>query len=517
MKRWKIVSRVTCLALALVMAFSLTACSQTPPAAQTPPAPTYKDTLTVAVASDMTSLDPHVGKEIAAVVVTNNIFATLVSLTPEGEVAPYVAESWKQVDDKTFDFQIRKDIKFHDGSSLTANDVVFSLNRAIKSSYVSYIVNYISSVEKLGDYSVRIKLKAPYVGALINLAVPFAAIVPQAAVEANPDGFLQHPIGCGPYKFVEWNHGNNVKITRFDGYFLGPAKTKDIVFRIIPEATQRTIALENGEVDLVYDLPVNDLARVKGDSKLKLFSNPSLQTWYMSMNTKDPILSNKLVRQAIRSAIDTKAIIDSVLYGAGAPANSIVPPAARGYVESCPFYKQDIDKAKALLAQAGYPNGIKLTLAVAEDVTRVAVCQIIQNQLQKVGVEVTINVFDASTYYTHANQKEFQLAFYFWICSAGHADYQYYSLLHSSQHGAGGNRSFFSNTEADKLIVQGRSTVVLQENLAAYTALEKILDEEVPNVLLCYTNLNVGASAKVQGFVMHPAGYHNLETVSVQQ
>lgn len=97
------------------------------------------------------------------------------------------------------------------------------------------------------------------------------------------------------------------------------------------------------------------------------------------------------------------------------------------------------------------------------------------------------------------------------------ADYQYYSLLHSSQHGAGGNRSFFSNTEADKLIVQGRSTVVLEENLAAYTALEKILDEEIPNVLLCYTNLNVGASAKVQGFVMHPAGYHNLETVSVQQ
>jgi peptide/nickel transport system substrate-binding protein len=517
MENRKLVSRVLCLALAFVMASSLVACTkESPPAAQTPPPSTYKDTLTVAVASDMTSMDPHVGKEIAAVVVTNNIFATLVSLTPEGEVAPYIAESWTQVDEKTFDFTIRKDIKWHDGSVLTPDDVVFSLNRAINSPYVSYIVNYIEKVEKVGEL-VRVTLKAPYVGALINLAIPFAAIVPQKVVEDDPDGFVMNPIGCGPYKFVEWQQGNYVKITRFDDYFLGPAKTKDIIFRIIPEATQRTIALENGEVDLVYDLPVNDLARVEDDPNLQLFSNPSLTTWYVSMNVEDPILSNKKVRQAIRYAVDTQAIIDSVLYGAGAPANSIVPPAARGYVKDAPYYKQDIEKAKQLLAEAGYPNGIKLKLAVAEDVTRVAVCQILQDQLKQANIDVEINLFDASTYYTHANRKEFQLAFYFWICSAGHADYQYYSLLHSSQHGAGGNRSFFSNPEADRLIEEGRSTIVLEENLAAYTALERILDEEVPNLLVCYVNMNVGASAKVDGFVMHPAGYHNLETVAIKQ
>ncbi len=132
-------------------------------------------------------------------------------------------------------------------------------------------------------------------------------------------------------------------------------------------------------------------------------------------------------------------------------------------------------------------------------------------------MNVKIDIHDASTYYEHANKSEFQLAFYFWICSAGHADYSYSSLLHSSQKGAGGNRSFFDNPEVDKLIEEARQTMDREEIEKCYQQIEEIVYDESPNINLCYTNLIVAARNNVEGFIMHPAGYHNLETVIVNK
>ena len=298
------------LLLALSLALSLVACggnngneggeTSDPTGGET------SDTLRIAVASDMTSMDPHVGKEIAAVVVTNNIFATLLAKDENGDIIPYVAESWNQVDDVTIDFKIREDITFHDGSPCTAEDVAYSLNRAIDSAYVSYIIDYASEAEVLDEYNVRLHLKAPFLGALVNLTVPFTAIVPKDIVESDPDGFLEHPIGCGPYEFVEWSHGNYCKIKAYDDYFLGKAKTENIIFRIIPEASQRTIALENGEVDLIYDLAVNDISIVESNPDLQLYQNESVTTWYLALNCQDPILSDVRVRQAIAKGINVQ-------------------------------------------------------------------------------------------------------------------------------------------------------------------------------------------------------------------
>ena len=526
------------LMMALLMVLSLGACAapSTPaanesssaaaPAAQpsaegsaeveAQPQGTPSDTLTVAVASDMTSMDPHVGKEIAAVVVTNNIFATLLAKDADGNIVPYVAESWEQVDDVTIDFKIRQDITFHDGSKCTAEDVAYSLNRAMNSAYVAYIIDYASSAEALDEYTVRLHLKAPFLGALVNLTVPFTAIVPKAIVEADPDGFLEHPIGCGPYEFVEWSHGNYCKLKAYDNYFLGKAKTENITFRIIPEAAQRTIALENGEVDLVYDFAVNDISIIQDNPDLQLYQNESVTTWYLALNTKDPVLSDVRVRQAIAKSINVQEIIDSVLYGAGIPANSLIPPSVIGYPGAdMPYTQQDIEGAKALLAEAGYPNGLDLQLAVAEDVTRVAVCSVLQNQLSKAGINVSLEVCDSSTYTFRANDGEFQMMFFFWICAAGHGDYQMYSLCHSSQQGAAGNRSFYSNPEADEYIMNARQTMDVEVAKENYRKLEAILDVDMPTVELLYTKLNVGASKNVVDFQMDRAGYHNLETVVV--
>lgn len=170
-----------------------------------------------------------------------------------GETLGLVGESWDQNSDTSYTFHIRRGVKFHDGSEVKAEDVKFSLDRAINSAAVSYIVDFIDKVDVVDDYTVNVELKAPYAPALRNLSVPFAAIVPKAVVEADEEAFKLHPIGTGPYKFVEWKQGDSVTLERFDDYYAGPAETQKLVMKVIPEASQRTIALETGEVDLAYD------------------------------------------------------------------------------------------------------------------------------------------------------------------------------------------------------------------------------------------------------------------------
>ena len=187
--------------LIFCLAFSLTACGGDKTPSETGGA--TKDTLVWVQSADVTSLDPHVGKETPAVTVTCQIFDTLLTMGENNQPAPLLAESYEQVDEKTWTFKLRQDVKFHDGESMTAEDVVFSINRARESNYVSYVVDAISDITADDDYTVTITTKEPYAPLLASLTVPFTAIVPKHAVEADEEAFTMHPIGTGAYKFVE--------------------------------------------------------------------------------------------------------------------------------------------------------------------------------------------------------------------------------------------------------------------------------------------------------------------------
>lgn len=196
-----------------------------------------KDTLTWVQAADVTSLDPHVGKETPAVTVTSQIFDTLLTMDENNEPAPCLAESFEQVDERTWKFKLREDVKFHDGEPMTSEDVVFSINRARNSNYVSYVVDAISEVKADGEYAVTIKTKEPYSPLLSNLTVPFTAIVPKHIVEKDEEGFQKKPIGTGAYKFVEWKQGEYTKMEANEEYFQGAPKTKNLEMKVVPEAS----------------------------------------------------------------------------------------------------------------------------------------------------------------------------------------------------------------------------------------------------------------------------------------
>ena len=247
--------------LIFCLAFSLTACGGDKTPSETGGA--TKDTLVWVQSADVTSLDPHVGKETPAVTVTCQIFDTLLTMGENNQPAPLLAESYEQVDEKTWTFKLRQDVKFHDGESMTAEDVVFSINRARESNYVSYVVDAISDITADDDYTVTITTKEPYAPLLASLTVPFTAIVPKHAVEADEEAFTMHPIGTGAYKFVEWKQGEYVKLEANDEYFQGAPKTKYLQMKVVPEASQRVISVETGEADLAYNISANDTKRVE--------------------------------------------------------------------------------------------------------------------------------------------------------------------------------------------------------------------------------------------------------------
>ena len=477
----------------------------------------YKDTLIWAQGADVTSLDPHQGKETPAVEVTCQIFDTLVVVNPEtNEIEPQIAESWEQVDELTYVFKIRQGIKFHDGSDLTAEDVKFSLDRAINSAAVSYIVDFIDTVTVDDEYTVTVKTKAPYAPALRNLAIPFAAIVPKAVVEADEDAFILNPVGSGPYQFVEWKQNDHVTLKAFDDYYAGKPATENLIMKVIPETSQRSIALETGEIDLAYDMAVNDVAKLKDSTELTVYEIPSLTCWYISMNMNKEPFNNPLVREALSYAIDRQLIIDTINAGSGQPADAIIAPGVFGYY-STGVREYDPEKAKELLAEAGYPDGFETSLWVNDNQSRIEMCQAIQNMFQQIGVECAVEVLEFGSYISRTTNGEHDMAYFGWTTSSADADYSYYSLEHSTQQGAAGNRSFIADPEVDALIEEARTNSDEATRTELYKELAIKLDEINNNIPVFYSSINVGASQKVEGFVMDANGYHNLDTVKVAQ
>ena len=512
-------NRAMSLVLAAAMALSLAACggNQENNGSGGGTAGGYKNTLTWAQGADVTSVDPHQGKETPAVQVNTQIFDTLVTVDPEtNEVVPQIAESWEQTDDQTYVFKIREGIKFHDGSDLTAEDVKFSLDRARNSAAVSYIVNFIEEVTVDDDHTVTVKTTAPYAPTLRNLAIPFAAIVPKAVVEADENAFIQNPVGSGPYKFVEWNHGDHVTLKAFDDYYAGKPETENLIMKVIPETSQRTIALETGEVDLAYDLAVNDIPKVNSDDKLTVYEIPSLTCWYVSMNMNKKPFDNPKVREAMSMAIDRQTIIDTINAGSGQTADAIIAPAVFGYY-STGVKEYNPTKAKELLAEAGYPNGFSTTLWVNDNQSRIEMCQAMQAMLLEVGVQCNLEVLEFGSFISRTTAGDHDLAYFGWTTSSGDADYSYYSLEHSTQQGAAGNRSFLADPDVDKLIEEARSNTNEEERKELYKELAIKLDEINNNIPVYYSSINVGANKKVEGFVMDANGYHSLEKVKVAQ
>lgn len=469
-----------------------------------------KNVLVVANGADAKILDPHASNDAPSSKVSGQIYDSLVKQDLNMEIVPGLAESWTQIDDRTTEFKLRKGIKFHNGNELKADDVKFTLDRMKASPQVGHIIGSVESVEVIDDHTVRVKTEKPFGALLSHLAHTAAGILNRDAVEKGGSTYGQNPVGTGPYKFVSWQAGDRITLEANPDYYLGKAPTEKVIFRSIVEGTNRTIGLETGEVDIAYDLEPIDKMMVANHEKLDFVEEPSLGMTYLGFNVNKAPLDKKEVRQAIAHAINVDDIIDAAYQGSATKASSPIGPKVFGHNPNAKNYEYNPEKAKELLKEAGYPNGLKMKIWTNDNPIRRDIAVIAQDQLKQVGIDATIETLEWGAYLDGTARGEHDMYILGWVSVTGDADYGITPLYHTDNQGGAGNRSFYSNPRVDELLTNAKNSTDPEERKKYYNEVQEIVQEDLPLFTIAYISQNIGKQKTVQGFNMHPAGHHKI-------
>ncbi|MCL6570758.1 MAG: ABC transporter substrate-binding protein [Bacillus sp. (in: Bacteria)] len=491
-----------------------------------------KDTLVYGRGGDSTSLDPITTTEGETFKVTENIFETLLQYGDQDTtINAGLAEEWEaSADGLTYTFKLRQGVKFHDGTDFNADAVVFNFERwmngdADKFPYYTMFGGYkgeeghvIKEVKAVDESTVQFVLTRPQAPFLKNIAMsPFGMASP-TAVEKWGDDFRSNPVGTGPFKFVEWKQNDTITLEKNADYWLeGFPKLNKVIFRVIPENTARLNALVIGEIDVMDGLNNSDEAAVKGDDKLQVIERPSMNVGYIGLTTTRKPFDNKLVRQAINYAIDKQAIIDAFYGGKALAAVNPMPPSIEGYNEAIEPYPFDLEKAKALLKEAGMEKGFEIDLwamPVARPYMPEAqkVAEVIQDSLSKIGVTANIQSVDWATYLDKAAKGEFDAFMLGWTGDNGDPDNFLYTLLDKDSIGSNNYSQYSSDPLHDVLIDAQTETEQTKRN-ELYKKAQEIIHEDAPWVPLVHSTPLLAAAKDVANYLPHPTGSEALTKV----
>ena len=495
------------IAIVSCMAAVLVGCSASQESAQ------VQDTIVIAQGQDPNSLDTHATNDQPSSRVSGNIYSRLVEFDKDMNIVPGLAESWDLESATSTVFHLRKGVKFHNGEELKASDIKFSLERMIASPAVGHMVNAIEEIEIIDDYTVRVITSEPFGPLLHHLTHTASSIMNEKAISEAGEDYGQNPIGTGPYKFVEWQIGDRVILEAFDDYYGGKQEIPNAVFRNIAEGTNRTIALETGEVHIAYDIEPIDMSTVVNHDNLRLQEVESLGTEFFGFNTQKAPFDNILVRQAIAYVANADDIIEAVLLGGGRRANSPIAPKVFGHNPDAKLYSQDIEKARALMAEAGMEDGFSSTIWTNDTPLRIQKAQILQAQLRAINIDASIEVLEWGAFLDGTSRGDHEMFMLGWTTSTGDADFGLVPQFSSSSAGSAGNRTFYRNSEVDELLMQARASIDPDERLALYARVQEIIQHEVPFFALYSKYINVGLNKNVDNFNMAPTGHHRITDV----
>ena len=377
------------LLLALVMVMSLT------------PAYAQNDAATLIVAQqvDVASMDPHMCGSMTDMNVLLNVYDALVGTDQEGNLVPALALEWKAVDELTWEFKLREGVQFHNGEPFNAESVKYTVERLIDKDNPVQVVEFalVTGATVVDKYTVQIHTAKP--DPLIpNKCSLFTGLMLPAGYcqEKGLDYLAEHPIGCGPYKFVSWTRDNEIVLEANKDYWQGPAAFEKLIFKVIPNAADMSAAIRTGEIDIATNCIDADMAAtLSKDENITIQVSPWVRTFAVNIDTSYPNLDNKLVRQAINYAIDVEAIIESLYGGYANSVPTTVPIQVFGFNPDVPKYGYDPEKAKALLEEAGFPEGLEIAFMATN--TDSAVAQAIAYYLEEVGIKVDLQLVDSAT------------------------------------------------------------------------------------------------------------------------
>lgn len=494
-------------------------------------------TLIVGRTLDSIGLDPAVVTDSESFQVTTNIYEGLVkSDTTGSEVLPSLAESWKMSEDgKTWVFKIRDNIKFHDGSKLDAAAVSFNFHRwmdidspyhAGHFSYWSYsfggFPGIVKSVTALSDYSLEIVLNEPYSPFLSVLAMPSFGIASPEAIMKYNENLKSSPVGTGPFKFGSWEKNTQITLEKNKDYWGAKAKVDQVVFKKISPNVSKIDLLLDGEVHIVDGLNPLEVEQSRADNRLKLYYRPYFNISYMALNHNIEPFDNLKVRQAISLLIDKNAMINDDPNPLTRPANTFLPPVLLGYHESIKSPEPDVQTAKRLLTEAGYPDGFTTSLWVMDQPrgyisNPIQVATFLQSELSKANITVDLHIIKWDTFIEAIKEGNHPMAIVGWNGDIVDPDNFLYTFFSSenTKSGLALNYSFYKNPSVDRLLVQARNVTDIEFRKSLYREIQEIIASEVVSIPLTHTMTAIGSSNLVKGFEPHITGKEVLNQIEL--
>ncbi|UCD79415.1 MAG: ABC transporter substrate-binding protein [Desulfobacterales bacterium] len=465
-----------------------------------------KDVLVIGMAtSDIISLDPAKAFEFSGVGIDAQIYDRLLDFPagkydkPELSLAKFYDVS---PDGKTWTFHLRDDVKFHSGNPLTAEDVVYSFQRVvILKDQPSFILTQFGitpdSVKAVDKYTVQVTLDDKYASGIFFacLAAGVSSIVDSQVVKQHvqktdkyPEGDMgltwlaRNSAGSGPFRLVKWEKGDRVILDANPNHFKYPPKVKRVVIKEINEATSRRLQVEKGDIDIAWEMYPDQIKELKKNPVLRIESSPATIIYYVGMNvTKGPLTDNR-VRTAIRHAIDYNGIIENIMGGAARPTNSFIPEGFAGY-QNIVYYREDLEKARQLLKDAGYPDGFEISMDHGDQTPNPEIAQALQNSLARVGIKVKLNKLISAQLWPKYRAQQHELILARWgpdyvdphTNAQPFADYKAKQLCW---------RNVFYNDETSSLIQAAGQEMDDAKRIALYQKANEIIQTEGPYAML---------------------------------
>lgn len=514
------------ISIVLLAIIILGACSDSESTSET--SSSGSEDITIGVSANFVSMDPHDTNDTLGYSVQKGVLEGLVGFDKDMNVIPKLALEFEANDEATeFDFILREDVEFHDGTPFNAEAVKANIDRLADPSNNLKRHSMVSAVDEVivvDEFHVKVILKEPFGAQINNFAHPSVMMHSPKSLEENGKDVGLHPVGTGPFKFKEWNSSDEITIEKNDDYWRnGYPKVDSITFKPVPENGSRIAMLQTGEADFIYPVPTEQAESIGDEDGIEVVVDESIVTQYFSMNTLKEPYSDVRVRQAINYAIDKDAFVNVVLDGFGTPLDSIVAPKVQYYSPQT-TYDYDLDKAKELLAEAGYSDGFETTIWSANSSSAIKASEFIQQQLALIDVEVEVVPMESGTLsdslwdVEDPHDAKVELYYGGWSSSTGDADWGLRPLIGGEENYPpySYNVAFYNNAEVNDYIQQALSTANSDKRQEVYEKAQEIIWDEAPWAFLALTSTMAGKKENLEGIYLLPDNSLSFDDIEVK-
>lgn len=507
--------------------------------------PSGDQTLIFARGGDSVSLDYASVTDGESSRVTKQIFESLLEFDDDSfEIGPGLAHDWDVSDDGlTYTFHLREGVQFHDGTDFNADAVKINFERWADPDHEYHFADegytysvygtqfggfagddghVIEEIVVVDDYTVEFNLNEQLGSFIQNMGMSYFAITSPASFEEYGPAINENPVGTGPFEFVSWTRDDSIELVKNENYWMEDYPKLDrVIFQVIPDNSARLTALRSGEIDIMDGLNPDDVDMIEMEDGLTVFERTANNIGYLGFNMEKEPFDNQLVRQALNHAVNKEAL-NTILYADLAEhAKNIIPPSYLGYNDDVEEYSYDPDRARELLAEAGYNDDLEFdlwTMPVARPYMPdpESAAEVLQQDFANVGVTANIVTHEWATYLELTEQGEQDVFMLGWSGTNGDPDYFFGNLLHGDAI-PGGNRTFYSNDEVNTLLDQAKISVDEAVRADLYEQAQLLIHDDAPMIPLVHTRPVLAGSERVMNYVPHPSTSESLTFVELAE